>query len=161
MDSKALPAKVRWGALSRFTLIGGIFFLYTLGEDPLSLFLFILGESSDDGNIAGGSAEMTSFSLVVLGVLSAACFFLLSRESAEASVWLPTVLSDLAGEPFEDGVCGLYNLGNSCYMSASIQCLNSVAPLRDLIRQERISDLINVENRLGSGGRVVRKCEMF
>merc|ERR1711871_1817588 len=90
-------------------------------------------------------------------MLSVACLLLLSQETSEAPSWSLSLLSDLDGEPLEDGVCGLYNLGNSCYMNASIQCLNSVVPLRDLIRQKSSLDLINTENPLGSGGRVVRK----
>ena len=149
--------------------------LYILGEDPLPLLEDIWFRSSEvffadnDGGGGGGGdgPTMSFFFLLILGALSIAILSLVWHEKSDTDswssdlwsmpLWSPTVLTDLPGEPIENGVCGLFNLGNSCYMSASVQCLNSVVQLRDLIRQEGSLDLINEDNRLGSGGRVVRK----
>lgn len=138
------------------TMLVGVSLFYALGEDPL---LLLEGLFADSG---AGEPTMSFFSLLILGALSVACFLMFWHERSESdswsiTLWSPTVLTDLPGEPIEDGVCGLYNLGNSCYMSASVQCLNSVVQLRDLIREEGSLDLINGKNRMGSGGRVVRE----
>ncbi|VDM33160.1 unnamed protein product [Hydatigera taeniaeformis] len=54
------------------------------------------------------------------------------------------------------GVCGLSNLGNTCFMNSAIQCIASVAPLRSYVIDDRFEDNINSENKLGSGGNIAR-----
>lgn len=54
------------------------------------------------------------------------------------------------------GVCGLSNLGNTCFMNSAIQCIASVAPLRNYFIADRFEDHINSENKLGSGGNIAR-----
>ncbi|KAL5961546.1 Ubiquitin carboxyl-terminal hydrolase 15 [Taenia solium] len=54
------------------------------------------------------------------------------------------------------GVCGLCNLGNTCFMNSAIQCIASVAPLRNYVIADRFEDHINSENKLGSGGNIAR-----
>ncbi|VDK35964.1 unnamed protein product [Taenia asiatica] len=54
------------------------------------------------------------------------------------------------------GVCGLCNLGNTCFMNSAIQCIASVAPLRNYFITDRFEDHINSENKLGSGGNIAR-----
>ena len=70
--------------------------------------------------------------------------------------WNYLALKDETGKPIELGAVGLTNLGNSCYMSATLQCLNSVPLLRDVLLTEDWEDNINEDNALGSGGVVVR-----
>ena len=69
--------------------------------------------------------------------------------------WRPSVPKDTLEEPVESGAVGLANLGNSCYMSASLQCLNSVPALRQFFLDEDCENHINIENPLGSGGKAV------
>uniref|UniRef100_A0A5K3ELA3 Ubiquitin carboxyl-terminal hydrolase n=2 Tax=Mesocestoides corti TaxID=53468 RepID=A0A5K3ELA3_MESCO len=52
------------------------------------------------------------------------------------------------------GVCGLGNLGNTCFMNSAIQCISNVAPLRDYFLTDRFKEDINAENKLGSGGEI-------
>ncbi|KAL5112133.1 Ubiquitin carboxyl-terminal hydrolase 15 [Taenia crassiceps] len=54
------------------------------------------------------------------------------------------------------GVCGLSNLGNTCFMNSAIQCIASVAPLRNYVIVDDFEDRINSENKLGSGGNIAR-----
>ena len=57
------------------------------------------------------------------------------------------VPTDEIGEPVECGAVGLANLGNSCYMSASLQCLNSVFSLRQLFSNDSLWRITLSPNR--------------
>lgn len=52
---------------------------------------------------------------------------------------VPTV-----GTPMTKGAVGLQNLGNTCFMNSSIQCLSSVADLRDYFTSDRYTEDLNV-----------------
>lgn len=138
-------------------LVGGIAMLYSIGEDPMELVMSL----SEYRQVLRG-AEWASFSaLIILSAFTIATLTLLWQENrlAKPNSWSLPLWStkDLHGEPLEEGVCGLYNLGNSCYMSASIQCLNAVPPLREIVRHDDCLRWVNEDNRFGTGGRVVRQ----
>ena len=58
------------------------------------------------------------------------------------------------GKPTHNGVCGLVNLGNTCYMNAIIQCLNTNSAFRELLLKKTYT--INPQSTLGSGGVIVK-----
>merc|ERR1740124_282525 len=60
------------------------------------------------------------------------------------------------GVPPAHGSVGFRNLGNSCYMNSTIQCLNRIEPLTDYFLKGKYSDDINENNPLGSGGRIAK-----
>ena len=60
----------------------------------------------------------------------------------------------VTGRPQVDGVTGLQNLGNTCFMNSMLQCLNSSTVLTNYFLSGRHREDINYDNPLGMGGRV-------
>ena len=52
------------------------------------------------------------------------------------------------------GRVGLHNLGNSCYMNSSLQCLSHVFPLTSYFLSNRFAAHLNPESRDGTGGKL-------
>jgi ubiquitin carboxyl-terminal hydrolase 4/11/15 len=55
------------------------------------------------------------------------------------------------------GVCGLSNLGNTCFMNSGLQCLSNTMVLTDYFLSNRFFSEINEDNPLGTKGVLVRK----
>lgn len=55
-----------------------------------------------------------------------------------------------------DGIVGLYNMGNTCYMNSSIQCLSHTPIFRDYFTSKSYLKDINTTNPLGHQGRLAQ-----
>lgn len=54
------------------------------------------------------------------------------------------------------GLCGLSNMGNTCFMNAALQCLSNTQPITDYILSDKFVDDINTMNPLGMQGEIAR-----
>ena len=53
------------------------------------------------------------------------------------------------------GICGLSNLGNTCFMNSALQCLSNTTELSKYFIFGLCKDEINYKNNLGTQGRLV------
>lgn len=56
----------------------------------------------------------------------------------------------------QPGLCGLSNMGNTCFMNAALQCLSNSPPLTSYILSDKFVDDINTNNPLGMHGEIAR-----
>lgn len=56
----------------------------------------------------------------------------------------------------QPGLCGLSNMGNTCFMNSALQCLSNTPPLTEYILTDKFVDDINPSNPLGMHGEIAR-----
>ncbi|XP_048463907.1 ubiquitin carboxyl-terminal hydrolase 15-like [Rhincodon typus] len=54
----------------------------------------------------------------------------------------------------QSGLCGLSNLGNTCFMNSAVQCLSNTPPLTEYFLSDEYMDELNHDNLLGMKGEI-------
>ncbi|KAG0053570.1 CSN-associated deubiquitinating enzyme Ubp12 [Gryganskiella cystojenkinii] len=71
-------------------------------------------------------------------------------------IYGPRASTPVSNGPAVDGICGLSNLGNTCFMNSALQCLSNTPDLTHYILSGEWRTELNTDNPLGMEGEVAR-----
>nr|CAX74616.1 ubiquitin thiolesterase [Schistosoma japonicum]CAX74617.1 ubiquitin thiolesterase [Schistosoma japonicum] len=77
-----------------------------------------------------------------------------SIDSVKSRPELQMVSLHGSNPPLVPGVCGLNNLGNTCFMNSALQCMSNVPALTSYFLSGKWKSELNIRNPLGSQGRI-------
>lgn len=119
-----------------------------------------LSTSTSDSPISStsGKTNLTTQTLADLGVFESA---VVTLEVVNADGTWPSsrprygTVSTRSSKA-QPGLCGLSNMGNTCFMNAALQCLSNTPPLTNYILTDKFVEDINTSNPLGMHGEIAR-----
>jgi len=54
------------------------------------------------------------------------------------------------------GLTGLHNIGNTCFLNTSLQCISNCPEFMNYILNDHYYKEINIDNPIGSGGSLIK-----